>query len=216
MRFIAIPPWHVDETHRQLAFELTAASLRIFSEYANYGLACSTYSSSTSLFRQIQDWVAKNPAANGSFTQAWFDLLESWSLCAVDPHSTTPEHDILWQETKEWGQHCLDVLEMEGLAFQTYTNIVRALSAWLQGAKRHDKPAFEAVTADLASAKVKRLIESASSEPVSEDKAKLLLALKTLIDVSSIAARLGDAAAVLQRIQVEASSSQAIQNDEWM
>lgn len=216
LRYIAVPPWHIDTPHRQIAFAMTCATLRIFSEYANYGLACSTYSSSTSLFRQVQDWIGERPGEQENLTRSWFDLLESWSSCAIDPHSTTPEHDILWPETKEWGEHCTRVLASSNLAIETRASVVKALTAWLRAANRHDQAAFTAALASLDEHRLNEHIIKASTAPVDEEAARFLIAAKKLMSLEGMQDRLGKCASLLSRIEVESAPIASTDGDDWI
>ena len=241
-RYIAVPPWAIGETDGNvspteasrgesgLAFELAGSTLRILSEYANFGLGCSALSSSAPLFRAIERWIGQtgNVLVHEGFSRSWFDLLESWSLCAIDPHSTTPEHDILWAETKDWGEHCLDVLLVEetegaGLSAALRTVIVRALAAWLEGARRNNKAAFAHVQARLrseaASALTTAIEDAAGEDGITSEGAQMLLAIKKLVTMADMQDALGEKAALLGRVQVEQAQPPVAvvpQDEGWM
>lgn len=208
LRYIAVHPWHLDDRLKERGFRLSAAAMDVFTAYARYGMACSTCSNSASLFGEIQDYITEKPFEELDFTRSWLDLLEAWCFCAIDPHSTIPEHDILWQETKDWGDHLSDILiavgQQKEVPLLISRRLVAALSAWLQGAAKHDRPAYNELTERL-NAQIKKVVEDvvkeAAEEPVTEEKAKTLLAIKSL--VGSAKMDLGDTASILNRIVVE-------------
>lgn len=225
MRFIAIPPWTAsDPEHTALAFQLATGTLGVLCELGKYGLGCSNLNISASLLRNIESWIASNAVANLAFSKQWFELLEVWSDCALDPHSTTPEHDLLWAETQEWGEHEIMVgFEQEtSPPLDLLTAICGALASWLDGAKKHSPTRFTAAQGRLKEngRKLSAMVDQCTTEPVSEDKANLLLALKRLVKAGEVGESLcGSASSQLARVQVEEAVPLADHGDEdegWM
>jgi hypothetical protein len=207
MRYLAIPPWTV-EGHEEQAFQLASSTLRLLYEYAGYGLGCSRLSSSRSIFRGIESWINKNALVNIPFSAAWFQLLGAWSRCAIDPHSTTPEHDILWAETADWGDHALDVLFQmpEESPITLSSAILHMLIDWADGAKKHDPSVFDGFKTRLAQEHfglLPRLLEQALMEPITAEKGQLLLQLKEFVNEVGLQEQMGRNAGLLARIEVE-------------
>ncbi|KAI6117864.1 hypothetical protein EDD16DRAFT_1519882 [Pisolithus croceorrhizus] len=78
----------------------------------NYFLACyglySHIATSTSLyFSALGSYVLSPPSLSqktlSQLRTAWASLLEAWVVCAIDPHATTPPHEILWNQVTAWG-----------------------------------------------------------------------------------------------------------------
>ncbi|KAK9896770.1 hypothetical protein P389DRAFT_172165 [Cystobasidium minutum MCA 4210] len=209
LRFIAVHPWNLEGTELQdRGYKLSSKAMDVFTAYARYGMGCSAFSNSASLFREIQDFIDEKPFENIDFTRSWLDLVEAWSFCAIDPHSTIPEHDILWAETKDWGNHLFDLLLAVGrkgdadLALSR--RLIAALSAWLEGSSKHDKPAYADMINKLngeGKTAIQDMVKSAAQEPVTEEKAKTLLAIKSFVGLAQM--DLGDAGTILSRIEIE-------------
>ena len=208
LRYIAVPPWsHRGESLQTLGFRLASSTLRLLREYASYGMGCSTLSSSRPLFRAIERWMEENAALDSDFSFMWFSLLETWSVCAIDPHSTTPEHDILWAETNDWGDLCYDIVFRAGqqLPITTTTAVFNALSAWLEGASTNDKPAYKLLQQRLreAAAKLGTMIMDASREPITEADARMLISLQRLLAASGMKEMAEVDLTLLDRVQIE-------------
>lgn len=214
LRYIAVQPWQLEEQHQDLGYRLAAGALDVFTAYARYGLGCSTCTTSAALFREIEDHITAQPFKQMSFTKSWLDLLEAWCFCAIDPHSTTPEHDILWAETKDWGEHLFQLLlatgERQDIPLTISRRLVAAMSAWLEGARKHNHPVYDDMVEKLdkqGKPIIVSLVEAAAEEPVTEEKAKTLLAIKALVRLAEL--QLGDAAGVLNRVEVEPIAEEA-------
>lgn len=208
LRYLAVQPWLLDLRHQDLGYRLAASAMDVFTAYARYGFGCSTCNTSAALFREIEDHITAKPFEQIAFTKSWLDLLEAWCFCAIDPHSTTPEHDILWAETKDWGLHLLHLLlaidKEQQVPLSLSRRFIAAMSAWLDGARKHDQSAYQ----DMVQAVDKQgkpillsLVETAAEEPVTEEKAKTLLAIKAFVKLADL--ELGDRAGILSRVEVE-------------
>lgn len=209
LRYIAVHPWNLDSPELQeRGYQLSSNAMDVFTAYARYGMGCSTCSNSASLFREIQDFIDEKPFENMNFTRSWLDLVEAWSFCAIDPHSTIPEHDILWAETKDWGNHLFDLLlavgEKNDVPLAISRRLVAALSAWLEGCAKHDRAAYVDMIDSLigeGKTAVTHMVQNAASEPVTEEKAKTLLVIKSFVGLAQM--DLGEAGTILNRIEVE-------------
>lgn len=81
---------------------LLTTVMRTFYQLGRYGMVASTATSASDIWRTIGAWVAqaaqKPQEAGQEVVRAYFDLLSVWTVCAVDPHRTTPEHDLTWAQ----------------------------------------------------------------------------------------------------------------------
>ncbi|CAK5264205.1 unnamed protein product, partial [Mycena citricolor] len=114
---------------------LLTSTLVFYRTLATYGLYSSIASTAHLQFAALAAYV---PSAGASLQQAWASLLETWLVCATDPHQTTPEHEILWSQIEAWGWGA-DLLALrdhvtteDALA---WTSMWNALAAWLEGAR---------------------------------------------------------------------------------
>ncbi|KAL1407551.1 hypothetical protein Q8F55_006984 [Vanrija albida] len=100
LKFLSAPQALVDSVSQAIAVEV----LRTFYALGRYGLASSTATSAREIWVPLGQWVAQQTAAatvdsgTASIAAAYFDLLRIWIICAIDPHRTTPEHDLTWSQ----------------------------------------------------------------------------------------------------------------------
>ena len=129
-----------------LTATLLTYSLRFYTTLASYGLYSHIATTASQIFTDLASYVLCYRPANASdpgFRQlrlAWTSLVEAWTVCATDPHATSPPHEILWSQVCAWGW-VTDVRKLrEGLGYETsdwplYAVIWDAESAWLEGAR---------------------------------------------------------------------------------
>lgn len=95
---------------------LLTTVMRTFYQLGRYGMAASTATSASDIWRGIGQWVAqaaqKSEARGQNVVRAYFDLLSVWTVCAVDPHRTTPEHDLTWAQASalQWLDEALSLV----------------------------------------------------------------------------------------------------------
>jgi hypothetical protein len=78
------------------------------------------------------------------------------------------------------------------------------MSAWLEGALKNDRPAYDEMVEKLrgqAKPVLADLVNIAAEEPVTEEKAKTLLVVKSFVGLAKL--DLGEGARILSRIEVE-------------
>ena len=126
---------------------LLTGTLRLYTTLANYGLYTNIASTAASYFSALTVNVKETAAEAQSLelVKAWTDLIRAWTVCAIDPHRTDPEHDILWSQVKAW-DWAGDVLALrdnipvpngdgQGREWGIWAGIWRALAVWLDGSR---------------------------------------------------------------------------------
>ena len=120
-----------------LGRELTQKSLPIISSLARYGLATATAKSGGEPLDQLRTWLQTSHAPE--ITIEYMDLLRTWTICATDPHKTTPEHDLTWAQVSAlgWIDDVLGFIK-QSLAESRWDELASELGyvvAWLEGAE---------------------------------------------------------------------------------
>ncbi|KAF8799946.1 hypothetical protein BYT27DRAFT_7245870 [Phlegmacium glaucopus] len=87
---------------------------------------------------------------------AWANLVEVWTTCAIDPHQTTPDHDILWSQIVGWGWNA-GIYELNARFgsdkedWSVWTVLWRAQASWLEGSKVNGVKGGEAERLEVVS-----------------------------------------------------------------
>jgi hypothetical protein len=120
-----------------LGQDLTCISLVIIASLARYGLATSIARSGAEPLDRLRQWLAVNDAP--LIKIAYFDLVRNWVVCSIDPHKTTPEHDLTWAQVSAMGW-VEDVLAMIGgiterKGWVEMTSALGVVVAWVQGSE---------------------------------------------------------------------------------
>jgi hypothetical protein len=123
LRFIAVPPW--EWTSRpdtmQVSLKCVSSALQAIESANRYGLYGSVVMTTTDAIQGIGTWISRLNLAGGAdvdpeairLTIAYFSLLRTWTVCAIDPHSMEHEHDLTWSQVNgmTWADEAMDVLE---------------------------------------------------------------------------------------------------------
>ncbi|ETW81831.1 hypothetical protein HETIRDRAFT_434256 [Heterobasidion irregulare TC 32-1] len=140
-----------------LALELMGAAIRLYAAMAAYGVYSSVATTAAEPLARIGKYVSlsltlavRRPGgvAGARLRVAYLQAVEAWTVCAVDPHRTTPEHEILWSQVIGWGW-AEEAIEMRGRlvgqsdgeggdeqeAEEIWTALWRVQAAWLEGAR---------------------------------------------------------------------------------
>ncbi|KAJ7919333.1 hypothetical protein B0H13DRAFT_1708973 [Mycena leptocephala] len=121
---------------------LLAGTLAFYGTLASYGLYAHIAGTAHEQLAALSQYLL-NPNDGDSHneeTRAWANLLEGWTVCATDPHATTPEHEILWSQVGAWGW-AADLLALRARLevtpehWEVWAALWRAESAWLEGAR---------------------------------------------------------------------------------
>ena len=134
----AIPSTWTSETECQaLALEV----LQIYREIGRYGFLASIATSAREIWRDLGSWasrqIAPDPLAS-SVTAAYFDCLAMWMTCAIDPHRTTPEHDLTWSQISGlgWADEAISKVKQIGMQrgrTRELSSAMRLLVVWVDG-----------------------------------------------------------------------------------
>ncbi|KAF8333505.1 uncharacterized protein EI90DRAFT_3121852 [Cantharellus anzutake] len=152
--------------------ELLYETLKFFANIGKYGLYCSAVTTAHAAFqgvgRRILDELKSSSGSDSNFispshsaptlrnpsepnrvfpisllTSAWLDLLAVYLACALDPHVTTPVHDIKWsfvgKDGWRWGDDLLQFNEVmtgveDALPFAVWASLWNTLASYLEGA----------------------------------------------------------------------------------
>ena len=116
------------------------STLRLYTTLASYGLHCHIAGTAVTQFAQLEQYVISEACTSHPLIIAWANLVEAWTTCAIDPHQTTPDHDILWSQISGWGWNT-GITELKA-RFSTvredwnaWTALWRAQASWLEGSK---------------------------------------------------------------------------------
>jgi RNA polymerase II-associated protein 1 len=217
LRFVAVLP-EASPWSASIASSLAAETLRLYAVLATYGLCTHTATTASLEFIRLSQYV-RSPQCNArKLKDTWLNLLNVWIVCAIDPHRTTPEHEVLWSHVSAWGWG-EEVMEWAGTLSPSDTllwkGVWNVLASYLEGAKvngvkggenervavlRYLHPAFtNGVQAKVLSATMEQLRSSldALSEPptipLTSAQSPVLKTLQTLtsqLDVVSSSIRL--------------------------
>lgn len=157
LRFIAILP-EASPFPVSLANSLMARTLRFYATLGAYGLCTGIASTAMEQIPHVSRYACLSEQAPSSLSSAWAQLAEVWITCGVDPHVTTPPHDITWSRISAWAWQgeLLGLLERIDAADQrlrsTWGHAWGALAAWLEGCRVNGVRGGEKERADLLQA----------------------------------------------------------------
>lgn len=149
LRYVAIPPWQLEQATRERAmgFELFTTCLDLFTDLGKYGMYASLVSRCWDLLEPVQPWALQRLRGKEALElhearllQSYYDLLTTWTVCATDPHQTTPEHEVTWTQLEGWIEGSLDVMQAavgDPIAEECLTVLAAAsrhCKVWLDGA----------------------------------------------------------------------------------
>lgn len=123
-----------------LTISLLVSTLRLYANLASYGLHCHIPGTAVTQFSQLEQYVISEACTSHSLVIAWANVVEVWTICAIDPHQTTPDHDILWSQIVGWGWNTgiVELTARFGAVredWSVWTALWRAQASWLEGSK---------------------------------------------------------------------------------
>ena len=145
LRFVALLP-DSSSFPVPLAASLLKQTLRFYRTLASYGLYAHIATSASQYFTALGSYVRSPPPATLSskawaqLRASWASLIEAWIVCATDPHSTSPPHEILWSQVSGWGW-AADVRSLRKdlanteLDWEMWSALWNADAAWLEGSR---------------------------------------------------------------------------------
>ncbi|KAJ7724980.1 hypothetical protein DFH07DRAFT_1003441, partial [Mycena maculata] len=118
---------------------LLAGTLTFYAALAAYGLYAHIAGTAHVPLAALAAHVCA-PRADRGVRRAWASVLAAWTVCATDPHQTTPSHDVLWSQVGAWGWG-KDVLALRAelgvvpADWGVWAAVWRAEAAWLEGTR---------------------------------------------------------------------------------
>ncbi|OJT04362.1 RNA polymerase II-associated protein 1 [Trametes pubescens] len=121
-----------------LATTLLTETLRLYVALGSYGLYAHIATTAQEHFLQINRYILSPDCQSKDLRLAWLQLLETWIMCAQDPHRTTPSHEILWSQVVGW-RWAEDILalrqQLTDQSLEIWGRIWNAEAAFLEGAR---------------------------------------------------------------------------------
>ncbi|KAI0058241.1 hypothetical protein BV25DRAFT_1919451 [Artomyces pyxidatus] len=139
LRFITtLPP--SSPYPQPLAVSLLTHTLQLYATFASYGLYSHIATTASEPFARLSTYILSPECDSRPLLTAYARLLEIWTVCATDPHQTTPEHEILWSQISSWGwaEDLLDTREKltsDERDWGAWAALWGAQAAWLEGAR---------------------------------------------------------------------------------
>ncbi|KAF8964260.1 hypothetical protein BDZ97DRAFT_925324 [Flammula alnicola] len=139
LRFVTFSPFS-SPYPPALATNLLVSTLQVYRTLASYGLYCHIAGTAVTQLADVERYAISEACHSQALVIAWANLVEAWTICAIDPHQTTPNHDIVWTQIIGWAWY-------EGIAeLQSYLEVAekdwtkwsaswKVQAAWLEGSK---------------------------------------------------------------------------------
>ncbi|KAJ3572950.1 hypothetical protein NP233_g2738 [Leucocoprinus birnbaumii] len=139
LRFITILP-PSSPYPINLATSLLTLSLQLYRVLASYGLCSSIAKSTVEAFSQLSTYIVSPACDSQALKIAWLDLQSAWTVCAIDPHKTSPPHDFLWSQISGWlwKDEVAQIAQQLGDQEETWKlwgAVWRAEAQWLEGCR---------------------------------------------------------------------------------
>ena len=142
LRVIVTFPNPLHPTFLRPSYAAVAEAMRFYALLGHYGMYARVASDTRDAFARIVDFVTSgttNDAIAQMLARPWLELIEIWTICAIDPHCTTPKHDILWSQVTGWGWN-EEVLRIRTRALEgnwtdvhLWAGIWSACASWIDG-----------------------------------------------------------------------------------
>ena len=133
--------------------QFVTETLRLYACLARYGLFANVAGLAAVQLAQLLQTIRQRlntPTPElVALMAAFLEATEAWTVCAIDPHRTTPEHDFLWSQVVglEWGRELLQLREVfvaANVGSELHARLWSALAALLNGAKVNSSHGGEA------------------------------------------------------------------------
>nr|VWO97883.1 Cytochrome P450 monooxygenase CYP52X1 [Ganoderma boninense] len=137
LRFVITPP-PSSPYPLPLATQLLSETLHFYATLASYGLYAHITTTAQVYFLELSKHILSAECRSSQLRNSWLRTLEAWTVCARDPHRTSPSHDILWSQVVGWGW-VDDMLELRTRLSasdeETWGRLWSATATFLEGAK---------------------------------------------------------------------------------
>ncbi|KAI0051645.1 hypothetical protein FA95DRAFT_1675680 [Auriscalpium vulgare] len=119
---------------------LLTCTLDFYTALASYGLYTHIATTASQHIARLSSYILSPECDSRPLLVAYARLLEAWIVCAIDPHQTSPEHDILWSQVVAWSwTHALVELSTKLTNHETdwpvWAAVWNAQAAWLEGSR---------------------------------------------------------------------------------
>lgn len=123
-----------------LATSLLTSTLRFYTALASYGICAHIATTAMEQFTRLGQYVVSEACTSRKLKAVWASLLGAWTICAVDPHRTTPSHEILWSQITgwSWSEEVMELrerLEASEKDWEVWASVWGAEAAWLEGSR---------------------------------------------------------------------------------
>ncbi|KAG8680720.1 hypothetical protein FRC08_016090 [Ceratobasidium sp. 394] len=138
LRFVAVlPPTDVEPG-------LLVATLDLYAVLGRYGMYAHIATTAAASFNTLAQYVRTR--RDTRLTRSWMRLRAVWTVCATDPHHTTPAHEILWSQVEGWGwgADALALCQDPEVDAGVLPDVWSAVAAWVEGASVNRVKAGEA------------------------------------------------------------------------
>jgi len=142
LRVIVIFPNPLHPSFPRPSYAAVAEAMRFYALLGRYGIYAHAATDAREAFARLADFITSSTTGDAvaqKLAGPWLELIEIWTICAVDPHRTTPEHDILWSQITGWGwnEHVLRLrkkaLERNWEDVLLWAGIWTACTSWIDG-----------------------------------------------------------------------------------
>lgn len=148
LRFVIILPWLNSNSHQ--SYFISIEGIEVLSSLAKYGLGCQSATIIWDNFELINKFLInsknKRKEIERKYFISLFKLLNAYIKCSIDPHQTTPHHDIVWTQVSPWielGESCIDdSIENDGITAIEQATLWSFIATWLEGNRDSNKDAY--------------------------------------------------------------------------
>ncbi|KZT57218.1 hypothetical protein CALCODRAFT_508919 [Calocera cornea HHB12733] len=110
LRFLAQMPDSSQSTEdRELRESLMAETLHFYATLGRYGLGCKVALTAQEFMPALVTYLDSS-LSEGDITpsfarlaETFFQVREIWTICAIDPHKTSPPHELIWSQIEAFG-----------------------------------------------------------------------------------------------------------------
>ncbi|KAG8740257.1 hypothetical protein FRC10_004557 [Ceratobasidium sp. 414] len=138
LRFVAVlPPTNVEP-------DLLIATFDLYAVLGRYGMYAHIATTAAASFDALAQYVRAR--RDSKLARSWMRLRAVWTACAIDPHHTTPAHEILWSQIEGWGWGADALAWCQGpeVEVEVLPDVWGAVAAWVDGASVNGVKAGEA------------------------------------------------------------------------
>ena len=142
LRVIVTFPNPLHPSYTRPSYVAVAEALRFYALLGQYGMYAHVATDAREALARLADFITSgttNDAGAQILAGPWLELIEIWTICAINPHHTSPEHDILWSQVigRGWNEDVLRLrkraLEGSWADVRIWARIWTACASWIDG-----------------------------------------------------------------------------------